>query len=87
MYELNICKGVMCNFNEKNDGKFEEELTCDFELWPEPLEVSKTLTLMGSFRPKYLMFELKKYGGGIFHGTEKWYKIWRATELSFRNWH
>ena len=51
MYELKICKGVMCNVNEKNDGKFEEELTCDFELWPEPLEVSKTLTLMGSFRP------------------------------------
>ena len=27
------------------------------------------------------MFELKKYGGVIFHGTEKWYKIWRATDV------
>ena len=29
----------------------------------------------------------KKYRGVIFHGTEEGYKIWRAIDMSFRNWH
>ena len=31
MYELKICRGVMCRNNE-NDAKFEEELTCRFKI-------------------------------------------------------
>ena len=33
------------------------------------------------------MFELKKYGGVIFHDTGEWCKIWRKTDLCFRQWH
>ena len=31
---------------------------------------------MGYFCSKYMMFELKKYRGVIFHDTEQWYKIY-----------
>ena len=30
---------------------------------------------MGSFRAKYILFELKKYGGVIFYEIEEGYKI------------
>ena len=33
------------------------------------------------------MFELKKYGGVIFHDTEEWWKVWRKTDLWFGKWH
>ena len=36
---------------------------------------------------KYLMFDLKKYRGVIFHDTEGWCKIWRKTGLWFGKWH
>ena len=36
---------------------------------------------------KYLMFDLKKYRGVIFHDTEGWCKIWRKTDLWFGKWH
>ena len=36
---------------------------------------------------KYLMFDLKKYTGVIFHDTEGWCKIWRKTDLRFGKWH
>ena len=42
---------------------------------------------MGSFGAKYVLLELKKYRGAIFHETEEGYKIWRGIELSFQNWH
>ena len=48
----------------------------------EHLKISKTLTLMGSFWAEYILFELKKYRGVIFHDTEEWYKIgWRIGLL------
>ena len=50
-------------------------------------KVSKIFTLMGSFGAKNILFELKKYGGVIFHGTEEGYKIWRGIDSSFLNWH
>ena len=80
----------------KNDEKSEEELTCclfqnwheEFdEFWPEHKKVSKICTLMGSFRPKYIMFELKKYRGVIFYDTAEWFKIWWKTDLRFGRWH
>ena len=42
---------------------------------------------MGSFLAKYILFELKKYRGVIFHETEQGYKIWRGIDVSFQNWH
>ena len=40
---------------------------------------------MGSFRAKYILFELKKYRRVIFHETGEGYKIW--IDLLFQNWH
>ena len=37
--------------------------------------------------PKYIMFELKKYRGVIFHHNREWCKIWRKTDLWFGKWH
>ena len=39
---------------------------------------------MGSFWAKYIMFELKKYIGIIFHEIEVGYKIYRGIDLSFQ---
>ena len=36
---------------------------------------------------KYMLFQLKKYRGVIFHNIEEWCKIWRKTDLLFRKWH
>ena len=74
----------------KNDEKSEEKLTChkEFEeFWLKYLKFSKIYTLMGYFWPKYIMFDLKKYKGVIFHDTREWYKIWRKTDLWFLKWY
>ena len=42
---------------------------------------------MCSFWTKYVLLELKKYRGVIFHETEKGYKIWRVIDFLFQNWH
>ena len=42
---------------------------------------------MGFFWAKYVLFELKKYRGVIFHETEERYKICRGIYSSFQNWH
>ena len=57
------------------------------KFWTERSKVSRIFTLMGSLWAKYILFELKKYRGIIFHETEKGYKIWRGIDLSFQNWH
>ena len=57
------------------------------EFWPEHLKVSKTFISMCSFWEKYILFELKKYIGVIFHDNEEWCKIWRKTDLLLRKWH
>ena len=56
------------------------------KFWPVHSEVSKISTLIGSFRAKYILFELKKYRGVMFHETEEGYKIWRGIDLLFENW-
>ena len=38
---------------------------------------------MGSLWSKYIMFELQKYRGVIFHDTEELCKFWRKTDLWF----
>ena len=57
------------------------------EFWPKHLKVSKLFILMCSFWAKYILFELKKYKGAIFHETAEGYKIWRGIDSSFQNWH
>ena len=57
------------------------------EIWPEHSKVSKTCTFICSYCAKYLMFDLKKYRGVIFHDTEEWCKIWRKTDLLLGKWH
>ena len=48
------------------------------------LEKSKNLFfLIGSLWPKYILFELQKYRGVIFHDTEEICKFWRKTDLWF----
>ena len=56
------------------------------KFWPEHSKVSKIFTLIGSFWAKYILFELKKYRGIIFHETEEGYKIWRGIDMSFKKW-
>ena len=52
---------------------------------PERSEVSHICTLMNSFWPNYILFELKKYCGVKFDGAEDWFKIWRKTDLFLQN--
>ena len=60
----------------------------DFDkFWPNHLKISNICTLMDYLWPRYIMFELKKYRGDMFDGTEYWCKIWRKTDLYFQNWH
>ena len=94
MYELKIHRGDIGHDNEElrkiwrgtalSFQNWHEEFD---EFWPEHLKVSKIFILMGSFWAKYILFQLKKYRGVIFHGTEERYKIWRGIDLSFQNWH
>ena len=53
----------------------------------QALKSLKICTFIGSYCAKYLMFDLKKYKGVIFHDTEEWCKIWRKTDLWFGKWH
>ena len=78
----------------KRDTKFEEESTHCFKIGIRNLtnfdlraQKSQTFSLMGSLWANYILFELKKYRGVIFHETEEEYKIWRGINSSFQNWH
>ena len=51
------------------------------------LKVSKIFISVGSYWAKYILFELKKKIGIIFHATEEGHTIWREIDLSFQNWH
>ena len=53
---------------------------------PSTRKSKKNFILMSSFRAKYILFELKKYRGIIFHETEEGYEIWRGIDLLFQNW-
>ena len=93
-YELKIHRGIIYLDNEGLRKIWRgTDFSCqswheEFDkFWPEHLKVSKSFTLIGSFWAKYILFELKKYRGVIFHKTEEGYKIWRGIDLSFQNWH
>ena len=78
--------GHWCKIWRKTDLLFRKWQ--DFgEFWPEHSKVSKICTFIGSYCAKYLMFDLKKYRGVIFHDTKGWCKIWRKTDLWFGKWH
>ena len=51
------------------------------KIWPVHSKVSKIFISMGSIWAKYVLLELKKYRGGIFHETEERYKICRGLDL------
>ena len=78
----------------KRGTKFGDESTCRFNIDIRNLtnfdlntqKSQKTFILMGSFCAKYILLELKKYKGVIFHGTEEGYKIWREIDVLVQNW-
>ena len=65
----------------KNDVKFKEKLFCGFKYNMKNMknfvnfllitQKFENFTSKGSFCPKYMRFELKKYRGVMFHGTEQ----------------
>ena len=75
-----------CKISRKSDLLF-QKLQEFGEIWPEHLQVSKICTSICFYCAKYIMFDLKKYRGVIFHGTEGWCEIWRKTYLWFEKWH
>ena len=82
--------GKLCVMTLKNDANFEEELTYQFKIDIKNLTnfgpSTKICILMGCFWPNYIMFELKKYRGVMFHGIEDLRKIWRKIDLGFQKW-
>ena len=93
MYELKIYWGVLCHDNEKWY-KISRGIDLSVQNWheefdkfgPEHSKISKICNLMGFFWTKYIMFELKKYRGIMFDGTEHWCNIWRKSDLCFEKW-
>ena len=84
---------VLCVMTMKNNVKFEEELACHFNIDMRNLRnfdsstcKSKKLLFNWLLWPKFT-FELKKYRGVMFDGTDDWCKIWRKTDLCFQKWH
>ena len=80
----------LCVMTRKNDTKIEEELTCRFKIdvsnftnFDRSTRKFKKFVLNDSLWPKYILFELQKCRGVIFHDTEEIYRFWRKTELRF----
>ena len=90
MHELKIYCEVMRHADEKwcRNGR---RIGVSVQNWHEQFDkfwfkhskISKICTLMGCLWPKYIMFDLKKYRGVMFDGTEYWCKIWRKTDFCF----
>ena len=87
MYELKICRGVMCHDNEEwhktwrgidlSVQNWHEEFD---EFWPEHWKISNICSLMGWFWPKYKMFGLRKV---------QWSYVWlhwRLMQNLKENW-
>ena len=94
MHELKIYWGVMCHENEewcKNwrgiDFSVQNWHEQFGKFWFKHSKISEICTLIGCLWPKYIMFDLKKYRGVMFDGTEYWCKIWRKTDFCFQKWH
>ena len=72
----------------KSNATFKEKLTFGFRHdmknfvnFHPTTHKSENAFSMGSFCPKYTRFQLWKYGGVMFHDTEKWCKIWINHDL------
>ena len=91
LYEVKICRGVMCHINEEwwkswrgidfSVQNWHEEF---YEFWPEHTKISQICTLMGCFWSKYIMFGLEKYRRVMFDSTDYWCKTWRKIGLCFQ---
>ena len=60
----------LCVMTMKNDAKFEEKLTCRFKIDMVNLtnfdpSTRKSQKFAFKWAPEYIMFELKKYRGGL----------------------
>ena len=62
-------------------------ITSDKQWKVQKVEIQWAIFIWKLHCAKYLMFDLKKYRGVIFHDTEGWCKIWRKTDLWFGKWH
>ena len=86
-FQLNKYRGVRphdkedwCKIWRKTNLLFQKwQEFCEF--WSDHSKISKTCTLIGPFRAKYIQLDLKKYRGVIFYDTEESCKIWRKTDL------
>ena len=93
-YELKIHRGVICQDNEEWY-KIWRGIDLSFQSWHEEFDKFwfehlihfNDFVLMFPFWAKYILFELKKCRGVIFHEVEYGYNIWRGIDLSFQNWH
>ena len=80
-YQLNTYRGVMshdtrqwCKIWRKTNLLFQKWQEFD-EFWSEHSKFLTTCTLIGLFCAKYIMLDLKKHIGVIFHDTEEPCKI------------
>ena len=80
----------LCVMTMKSDTKIQEELPCRFKIDmnlknfdPSTRKVKTFFVLIGSLRPKYILFELQKYRGVILHDDEELCKFWRKTDQWF----
>ena len=55
------------------------------EFWPKHSKISKICPFVGCLWPKYIIFELTKHRWVMFDDTENWCKIWRKTDMCFKN--
>ena len=83
-----------CVITLKNDAKFEEKLTYllkngmrNLGNFDPTLESLKICTLMPSFWPNRITFELKNYRGVMCHETERWCNMQRKIDWWFEKWH
>ena len=93
LFELKKSTGVIFHETEegckiwRGIGLWFQDWHKEFDkFWPEHSKVSRIFTLMDSFWAKYILFELKKYRGGIFHDIKEWCKTWRKTDLLLGKW-
>ena len=88
LFKLKNYRGIIFHESEKryktwrgNNFSFQNWRKEFDKFWHEHSKVLIIFTLMGSFWAKYILFELKKYSGVIFHETEERYKIWRGIDF------
>ena len=92
MHQLKIYRGVMCNETEELWKIWRGiDLSCQDrqkqfdKFWFDHWKVSKIYFLMGGFWLKYVIFELKKYRGVIFHDAREWCKFKEKVTCGLKN--